>query len=69
MQQVERLVLRTGNSVEEALITLTLVKEYDQTVTQAITEQAGIIPLTFFRHYSYKDELLKDVLSPTTFQL
>jgi len=69
MEQVDRRVRRTKKSLEDALIALTLEKEYDNITIQEITERADIGYRTFFRHYSDKDELLKDVLSTTLMEL
>ena len=69
MEQVDRRVRRTKKSLEDALIALTLEKEYDDITIQEITDRADIGYRTFFRHYSDKDELLKDVLSTTIMEL
>lgn len=69
MEQVDRRVRRTKKSLEDALIALTLEKEYDEITIQEITDRADIGYRTFFRHYSDKDELLKDVLGTTMMEL
>lgn len=69
MEQVDRRVRRTKKSLEDALIALTLEKEYDEITMQEITDRADIGYRAFFRHYSDKDELLKDVLSTTMMDL
>ena len=69
MEQVDRRVRRTKKSLEDALIALTLEKDYDEITIQEITDRADIGYRTFFRHYSDKDELLKDVLSTTMVEL
>jgi len=69
MEQVDRRIRRTKKSLEDALIALTLEKEYDDITIQEITDRADIGYRTFFRHYSDKDELLKDVLSTTMMEL
>lgn len=69
MEQVDRRVRRTKKSLEDALIALTLDKEYDEITIQEITDRADIGYRTFFRHYSDKDELLKSVLSTTMMEL
>jgi len=63
MKQIDRRVRRTQKSLGDALIALALEKEYDEITIQEITDRADIGYRTFFRHYSDKDELLKDVLS------
>jgi AcrR family transcriptional regulator len=69
MEQVDRRVRRTKKSLEDALIALTLEKEYDEITIQEITDRADVGYRTFFRHYSDKDDLLKDVLSTTMMEL
>lgn len=69
MEQVDRRVRRTKKSLENALIALTLEKEYEEITIQEITERADVGYRTFFRHYSDKDELLQDVLSTTIMEL
>jgi AcrR family transcriptional regulator len=46
-----------------------LEKEIDDITIQEITERAEIGYRTFFRHFSGKDELLKDVLGSTMMEL
>lgn len=69
MEQVDRRVRRTRKSLEDALIALTLEKEYDEITIQEITDRADVGYRTFFRHYADKDDLLKDVLSTTMMEL
>ena len=69
MEQVDRRVRRTKKSLEDALIALTLEKEYDEITIQEITDRADVGYRTFFRHYADKDDLLKDVLSSTMMEL
>jgi len=69
MEQVDRRVRRTRKSLEDALVALTLEKEYEDITIQEITERADIGYRTFFRHYADKDELLIDVLNSTMMEL
>lgn len=69
MAKVDRRVLRTKKSLEQALIALTLEKDYDAITIQEITDRADIGYRTFFRHYSNKDELLQEVLNTTMMSL
>jgi AcrR family transcriptional regulator len=69
MEQIDRRVRRTKKSLEDALIALALEKEYDEITIQEITDRADIGYRTFFRHYSDKDALLKDVLGTTMMEL
>ena len=69
MEHVDRRVRRTKKSLGNALIALTLEKEYEEITIQEITEQADVGYRTYFRHYADKDELLKDVLSTTMMEL
>ena len=63
MNPTDRRVRRTQKALGDALIALALEKEYDEITIQEITNRADIGYRTFFRHYSDRDELLKDVLS------
>lgn len=69
MQHVDKRVRRTRKLLGEALIELSLEKGYDDITIQEITQRADIGYRTFFRHYSDKEELLKDVLSATLLEL
>jgi AcrR family transcriptional regulator len=69
MEQVDRRVRRTRKSLEDALVALTLEKEYDEITIQEITDRADVGYRTFFRHYADKDDLLKDVLNSTMMEL
>jgi AcrR family transcriptional regulator len=69
MEQIDRRVRRTKKSLGDALIALALEKEYEAITIQEITDRADIGYRTFFRHYSDKDELLKDVLRATMREL
>lgn len=62
MVEVDRRIRRTKKALEEALIALALEKEYDEITIQEITDRADIGYRTFFRHFSDKEELLKDAL-------
>jgi AcrR family transcriptional regulator len=63
MNTTDRRVRRTQKALGDALIALALEKDYDEITIQEITERADIGYRTFFRHYTEKDDLLKDVLS------
>jgi AcrR family transcriptional regulator len=69
MEQIDRRVRRTKKSLGDALIALALEKGYEAITIQEITDRADIGYRTFFRHYSDKDELLKDVLRATMREL
>ncbi len=69
MVQVDKRIRRTRKLLGDALIELALEKGYDGITIQEITERADIGYRTFFRHYSDKEELLKDVLSATLLEL
>lgn len=62
MEVRDRRIRRTQHLLAEALIALTLEKDYEAVTIRDITERADIGYATFFRHYRDKDELLKDVL-------
>ena len=69
MEHLDRRVRRTRKSLADALIALTLEKEYEEITIQEITERADVGYRTFFRHYADKDDLLKDVLNSTMMEL
>jgi AcrR family transcriptional regulator len=58
----DRRIVRTRNELAQALVALTLEKDYDAITIREITERASIGYATFFRHYPDKDALLLDVL-------
>jgi AcrR family transcriptional regulator len=69
MEQIDRRVRRTKKTLGDALVKLALEKAYDEITIQEITDRADIGYRTFFRHYSDKDELLKDVLNTAHLEL
>ena len=69
MEKEDRRVRRTKKSLGDALIALAQEEEYDEITIQEITDRADIGYRTFFRHYTDKDELLKDVLGATMQEL
>ncbi len=62
MKKIDRRVLRTRQSLGEALINLTLNNGYDSITIKELTQEASIGYATFFRHFKSKDELLMYVL-------
>lgn len=62
MGRSDRRVERTHNLLAQALVALTLEKNYDAVTIREITERAEIGYATFFRHYPDKDALLIDVV-------
>jgi len=69
MNSTDRRVRRTQKALGDALIALALEKEYDEITIQEITNRADIGYRTFFRHYSDKDELLKDELNSVRIEM
>ncbi len=61
MESQDRRIKRTHQLLAKALIALTLKKGYEAVTIRDITEHADIGYATFFRHYSSKDALLRDV--------
>jgi AcrR family transcriptional regulator len=61
METQDRRVKRTQQLLAKALIALTLEKGYDAVTIRDITEYADVGYATFFRHYTSKDALLRDV--------
>jgi len=62
MKKIDRRVLRTRQSLGEALVNLTLDIGYDAITIKELTQSAEIGYATFFRHFKSKDELLMYVL-------
>lgn len=62
MKKIDRRVLRTQESLGNALVDLTLDIGYDAITIKELTQQASIGYATFFRHFKSKDELLMYVL-------
>lgn len=62
MKKIDRRILRTQQSLGDALVDLTLKIGYDSITIKALTKQANIGYATFFRHFKSKDELLMYVL-------
>ena len=61
MESHDRRIKRTQQLLAKALIALTLKKGYEAVTIRDITEHADIGYATFFRHYTSKDALLRDV--------
>lgn len=62
MKKIDRRVIRTRQSLGDALINLTLDIGYDNITIKKLTQYADIGYATFFRHFKSKDELLLFVL-------
>jgi len=58
----DRRIKRTNKLLQDALISLTLEKGYNEITIREITERADVGYATFFRHYPDKDALLAAVL-------
>ncbi|GAB4579898.1 MAG: TetR/AcrR family transcriptional regulator [Anaerolineales bacterium] len=69
MTQEDRRIRRSKKLLSQALIELTLEKNYEEITIQDITDRADVGYRTFFRHYADKDELLKDTLATTMLEL
>lgn len=61
-ERSDRRVKRTHKHLAQALVALTLEKNYDAVTIREITERADVGYATFFRHYPDKDALLLDVV-------
>ncbi|MDE2819547.1 MAG: TetR/AcrR family transcriptional regulator [Chloroflexota bacterium] len=62
MKKLDRRVLRTRQSLSDAMISLALEFGYEAITIKMLTERAGIGYATFFRHFKRKDDLLLHVL-------
>ncbi|MGC9399859.1 MAG: TetR/AcrR family transcriptional regulator [Anaerolineae bacterium] len=58
---LDRRVLRTRGSLQDALLDLILEKRYDEITVEEITDRAGVGRTTFYLHYKDKDALLLEV--------
>ena len=62
MKKLDRRVLRTRQSLSDALISLAIESGYEAITIKMLTQHAGIGYATFFRHFKSKDDLLLHVL-------
>jgi AcrR family transcriptional regulator len=62
MDTIDRRVKRTHKLLVEALIGLSLEKGYDTVTIRDIADRADIAYSTFFRHYSDKEALLREIV-------
>lgn len=62
MEKIDRRIKRTQRLLQEALVSLTLEKGFDEVTIRDITEKADVGYATFFRHYQDKEALLTAVL-------
>lgn len=62
MKKLDRRVLRTRQSLSDALISLALEFGYEAITIKMLTQQAEIGYATFFRHFKSKEDLLLHVL-------
>ncbi|MFM8320861.1 MAG: TetR/AcrR family transcriptional regulator [Chloroflexota bacterium] len=62
MDKTDRRVKRTNRLLQDALVSLTLERGFDEVTIRDITERADVGYATFFRHYPDKETLLADVL-------
>jgi AcrR family transcriptional regulator len=56
--KTDRRVLRTRQSIRNALVELMLEKPYEKITIQAIIDRANVGRATFYNHYQDKDDLL-----------
>lgn len=62
MKKIDRRVLRTRQSLSDAMIALALEFGYEAITIKMLTQHAEIGYATFFRHFKSKDDLLLHVL-------
>ena len=62
MKKLDRRVLRTRQSLSDAMISLALEIGYEAITIKTLTKHAQIGYATFFRHFKSKDDLLLHVL-------
>jgi len=59
---MDRRIVKTKQSLQDALLALLREQPFEQIEIQAITDRANTARVTFYRHYGTKEELLLDVL-------
>ncbi|MCY4021709.1 MAG: TetR/AcrR family transcriptional regulator [Chloroflexi bacterium] len=62
MKKLDRRILRTRQTLSDALISLALEFGYEAITIKMLTKQAEIGYATFFRHFKSKDDLILHVL-------
>jgi len=55
--KTDRRVLRTRNTLGDALVSLIHKKNFDEITVQEVLDHAGVGRSTFYAHYSDKDDL------------
>jgi len=59
---MDRRIVKTKQSLQDALLALLREQPFEQIEIQAITDRANTARVTFYRHYGTKEELLRDTL-------
>ncbi len=59
---MDRRTLKTRQMLQDALLALLREQSFEDIEIQAITDRADTARVTFYRHYSTKEELLADVI-------
>lgn len=63
MKKLDRRIARTRQSLNEALVTLSLDAGYENITIRDITNEADVGYATFFRHFKSKDDLFVSCLT------
>lgn len=68
-KNIDKRVRRTKTQLKQAFIKLMEEKSYDQITVKDIVNQADYNRATFYRHYNFKEELAKEIISDKTMEL
>lgn len=61
MKKIDRRIVRTRRALKDAIIRLSLEGDYEKLTIRAVTTEAGISYVTFFRHYKSLDDLVEEI--------
>ena len=60
---MDRRIVRTRKALRDALIRLSLERDYEKLTIRAVTAAAGISYVTFFRHYKSLDDIVEEIFT------
>ncbi len=60
---MDRRIVRTRKALKEALIRLSLEGDFEKLTIKAVTAEAGISYVTFFRHYKSLDDVVEELFT------
>lgn len=59
--RLDKRILKSKHAIEQAFIDLLKEEDYSKITITKITEHAGVNRGTFYKHYTYKEDILKEV--------